>query len=462
MQNITSRFFLFLFLMSGAGLGSSVTVRAASAGIVAGNPVTLSVAVNGTAPFTYQWYKDGAVLTGSTNSTYVISSFLAANVGTYSTVIANSAGSTTSDNAVLTLSAAPVAFTTQPSSQTVTSGATVTFTAAASGTPTPTYQWQKGGVAISGATSASYSIVGVTSGSAGSYAVVATNSAGSVTSSSAVLTVNVAPAFTTQPTSHTVTVGGSVTFTAAASGTPTPTYQWQKGGVNISGATGTSYSIASTVTGDAGSYAVLAANSVGSVTSNTATLTVNAAAGIPVISTQPASVTVTGGVSATFTVIASGTPTPTYQWKKGGVNISGATNATYTISITGPSDASTYTVAVTNSAGSVTSGGAVLTVNSAPVFIAQPVSQAVSFGGGATFTAAASGSPAPTYQWQLGGVNIAGATNSTCAIAIATTGNAGSYTVIATNAIGSATSSAAVLAVVVMPSNGIITIAVSP
>ena len=82
------------------------------------------------------------------------------------------------------------------------------------------------------------------------------------------------PSITTQPASQTVATGSPVTFTTAASGTPAPTFQWRKDGVNISGATNASYSIANTATGDAGSYTVLASNSAGSVVSNAAILTV--------------------------------------------------------------------------------------------------------------------------------------------------------------------------------------------
>ena len=96
--------------------------------------------------------------------------------------------------------------------------------------------------------------------------------------------VNVAPAFTTQPASQTIAAGNSVTFTVAASGTPAPTYQWQKGGVNIGGATGSSFTIPSVVPGDVGSYTVVATNSSGSVTSNAASLAVIIAPGSAVIS----------------------------------------------------------------------------------------------------------------------------------------------------------------------------------
>jgi len=86
-----------------------------------------------------------------------------------------------------------------------------------------------------------------------------------------------APVITAQPESRTVTAGNAVSFTVVANGSPGPTYQWQKGGVNITGATSASYSLGSAAAGDAGSYTVVVTNASGSVTSNVATLTVNAA-----------------------------------------------------------------------------------------------------------------------------------------------------------------------------------------
>jgi Immunoglobulin domain len=92
---------------------------------------------------------------------------------------------------------------------------------------------------------------------------------------------SVAPAITTQPSPQTVTAGQSATFTVSATGTPTPTYQWQKNSANISGATQSSYTIASTTTSDAGSYQVVVSNTAGTVKSNSVSLTVDSAPGSP-------------------------------------------------------------------------------------------------------------------------------------------------------------------------------------
>lgn len=262
------------------------------------------------------------------------------------------------------------AITTHPVSQTVTAGNSVTFSAAATGSPEPTYQWKKGGVNINGATAATYTITTTVAGDAGIYTVFVSNGVGSgVTSNGATLTVNaapVAPSIVTQPANQTVTVGQQASFSVEATGTAPLTYQWRKTGQNINGATNATYTIASTVNGDEATYSVVVTNAVNSVTSNGATLTVNAATAAPAITTQPQDQTVNAGASVTFIAAASGNPTPTYQWKKGGVSIGGATNSSYTIAAVAGSDAGDYTVVATNTVSSVTSNTAHLSVVIAP------------------------------------------------------------------------------------------------
>jgi hypothetical protein len=364
----------------------------------------------------------------------------------------------TTNTTVSGLASAPT-ITTQPQSASVTAGGSATFTVVATGTPTPTYQWNKGGAAISGATNATYSITAAAASDAGSYTVIVTNSAGAVTSSAATLTVSAAstaPTISTQPANVTVTAGASATFTVVATGSPTPTYQWKKAGTAISGATSATYTIAATAAADAGSYAVTVSNSAGSVDSSAATLTVNPAGGgnvAPTITTQPTSVTVTAGAPATFTVAASGTPAPTYQWSKGATAVASATGASYTIAATTAADAGNYSVTATNVAGSVTSTGVTLTVNAAgsgnvaPAITTQPSAQTITVGGSATFTVVATGTPTPTYQWTKNGGAISGATNASLTIANAATTDAGTYAVVVSNSVGSATSTGAALTV---------------
>jgi hypothetical protein len=165
----------------------------------------------------------------------------------------------------------------------------------------------------------------------------------------------------------------------------------------------------------------------------------------PAIATQPASQNVTAGASASFTVTATGGGTLAYQWRKGGTAISGATSATYTIAASAAADAASYDVVVSNSAGSVTSAAATLTVasvSSVPAIVTQPVSQSVAVGANLTLTVSASGSGTLSYQWRKAGVAIAAATSSSYTITSAAATDAGSYDVVISNSLGSATSNA--------------------
>ena len=159
--------------------------------------------------------------------------------------------------------------------------------------------------------------------------------------------------------------GQTASFSVAASGTAPLSYQWKKNGAAISGATSTSYTTPTATSSDNGAqFTVLVSNAAGSVTSNAATLTVNAAPVAPSISTQPSSQTVTAGQTASFSVAAAGTAPLSYQWNKDGTAISGATSSSYTTPATTNSDnGAQFTVLVTNAAGSVTSNAATLTVN---------------------------------------------------------------------------------------------------
>jgi len=271
-------------------------------------------------------------------------------------------------NSMPSNSGAP-SITAQPSAQTVTAGQKATFTVAASGTAPLSYQWQKGTTNISGATSPSYTTpVTAMSDNGSTFQVVVSNSAGSATSNPAMLNVTaapVAPSITAQPSNRSVTVGQTATFTVVAAGTSPLSYQWRKGTTNISGATSPSYTTPATTLADNGSqFAVVVGNSVGNITSNPATLSVTAVA--PTITTQPSNQTVAAGLTATFTVVASGTAPLTYQWQKSTTNISGATSASYTTPATTLADSgSQFQVVVSNSAGNATSNAATLTVTAA-------------------------------------------------------------------------------------------------
>jgi hypothetical protein len=161
-----------------------------------------------------------------------------------------------------------------------------------------------------------------------------------------------------------VTAGQTATFSVTATGTAPLSYQWQKNGAAINGATSSSYTTPATTSSDNGAlFTVVVTNSVGSVTSSAAILTVNPAPVAPSITTQPANQTVTAGQTATFSVTATGTAPLSYQWQKNGTAISGATSSTYTTPSTSTTDnGAQFVVAVSNSVGNVISSAATLTV----------------------------------------------------------------------------------------------------
>ena len=310
----------------------SIAAQPIGVAVVAGQPATFSIAVSGTAPFTFQWHMNGTAINGATSSSYTIANTATSNNNSaFSVVVSNSAGSVTSNAAMLTVTATAVqpSIATQPANQAVTAGQTATFSVVASGTAPFTYQWNKGGTAINGATASNYTTPATaTSDNGSTFSVMVTNSAGSATSIAATLTVNAGvtkPSIATQPASVTVTAGQTATFSVVASGTAPFTYQWSKGGTVINGATAVSYTTPATATSDSAStFSVVVTNLAGSAASTAATLTVTATAIKPSITTQPASATVTvtrRDKAATSPVVASGTSPFTYQWSKGGTVI---------------------------------------------------------------------------------------------------------------------------------------------
>jgi hypothetical protein len=136
-----------------------------------------------------------------------------------------------------------------------------------------------------------------------------------------------------------------------------------------------------------------------------------------------------------------------FQWQFDGTNIAGATNATLTLTDVQSTGAGAYSVTVTDPAGSTTSSNAVLTTLVPPTITSSPASQSVAVGATVAFSAAATGTAPISYQWEFDGANIPGATNTAFTVTNAVSSNAGSYSMVATNPYGSATSSEATLSV---------------
>ncbi|SDZ35445.1 hypothetical protein SAMN05444397_105343 [Flavobacterium aquidurense] len=272
------------------------------------------------------------------------------------------------------------------------------------------------------------------------------------------------PSITTQPAipASTCSGNGTQSMTVAASGTGL-TYQWRKGGINLSngtvigGATSATLTLTNPTTSDAGSYDIVITGTCSPiVTSNPVTVTINSA---PTITTQPTApaATCSGSGTQSMTVVASGTGPLTYQWKKDGTNVTnggvvaGATTATLILTNPTTANQGSYTVQISGScAPAVTSTPVAVTINTATAITTQPTAPAAtcSGNGSQSMTVVATGTGL-TYQWRKdltpitnGGV-ISGATSATLTLTNPTTSDAGSYDVVVTGTCASAVTSTA-------------------
>ncbi|MDB6026329.1 MAG: large protein, partial [Verrucomicrobiales bacterium] len=427
-----------------------------------GGAVTFAVTAAGTS-LSYTWQKggtnlvDGGNVSGVSTTNLVLTSLSAGDAGNYQVIVSNVYGAVTSSVAILTID--NLTIVSQPTSVTNNYGTTANFSVTASGSGTLAYQWRKDSVnlvdggQVSGATTTNLTLTGVVFTNGGSYTVVVTNDSSSTTSSAGVLTV-VDPIITSQPTNLTVGAGTTATFTVSASGTAPLTYLWKKAGVNVSGSnisgeTTATLTITNCAQADATNYFVVVSGAGSPVTSSTPALTV---INPPTITTSPTSRTNNAGVTTTFNVVASGTGL-TYQWQKTGTNISGATLSSLSLTNILAADAGNYVATVSNIGGSTNSAAAVLTVID-PVITSQPRDAAVQVGGTTNFSVVVSGTPTIGYQWKKNGSNLSdvgsvtGSTTATLTISGAALADNGTYSVVATNSAGSATSSSVALQVV--------------
>lgn len=364
----------------------------------------------------------------------------------------------------------------QPASQVVAIGETASFTATFRGAPAPALQWQKRAVLnaafgftawadIPGATAPTYTTPAVAAAdSFVQYRAVASNALGTVATDAALLTVLdrfVAPTVQSQPGNLNVVVGETAVFAASIAGSTPMSYQWRRDGVDITGANSPVLTLPAVSTASAGRYELVATNGGGSITTEPAVLVVTATTPValpPTIAAPPALLAVPAGVAANFAVAVNGTGPYTYAWFKDGTPISGADGASFGIAAAAPGDAGAYTVRVSNSAGSVLSAAATLTVTPvtptvvAPTITTAPAGLAVLPGAGATLAVAASGSAPLQYQWKRDGVPLADATAAVLHLPAATGADAGQYSVEVRNAAGAVASTPVTLVVIGAPS----------
>ena len=342
------------------------------ASFVMGTEGTLSVTASGGGTITYQWEKldpkskKWSPVDGATSATLTVPDLQSSSVGEYRCVVDNGASKDYSKDADLGMYIVP-AFKTHPRSYSVNEARKVTLKALATGDPSPSYQWEKsvdGGAnweEVSKATRAELAFSKVSTLNAGLYRVKAINGGGAVTSDEATLVVYFAPRISTQPQALSVNEGDAVNLSVEstsldAKGT-TATFTWYqnkkavKDGDGVSGSRTADLSIAGASLETIGSYYCVIKNSVGSVKSSTAKVSVLLK---PFSTKSLKSLSLAEGKTATFSASIQGGKPITLQWQKDGEDIAGQTSNKLSLRGVETADSGTYSIVAANAAGSLT------------------------------------------------------------------------------------------------------------
>jgi hypothetical protein len=171
-----------------------------------------------------------------------------------------------------------------------------------------------------------------------------------------------APYFTSYPNSQYVVQDSNISFTGIVNGYPKEfTYQWYKNSGILPDATGNIYSINNVTNTDAATYLLSVSNAQGTVSGSASLAVIPFAA--PVITAQPNNLSLNSGYFGQMFVVANGVPNPNYQWRKDGVDVVSGIYSSLVFNNVKEQDAGLYDVIVSNTAGSITSSGANLTIN---------------------------------------------------------------------------------------------------
>ena len=431
----------------------SISLQSSSANIDSGQSIILTSTVSGgVGPFTWLWYDVNGIIAGASGSgTTATCTVSAADTEIYVTFTDTGTSVTpdltaTSNAIAVTVYSVP-SISTQPSSATIDSGQLATLTSIVSGgTGLFTWQWYNSDGAISGASGSGVTASHIfTAAATGIYVIFMDSGTGSATptataTSSPVVSVivNAAQIVAVAPTSVTLDIGQTQTFTCAASGgMGALSYQWYVGGLGVSGQTDTSYTYTAGSVGSPVIYCMVtdSAPTPYSVQSNTPSVTVSLS---PTVSVAPIGpLTMDVGQTQLFTATPNGgSGVIHYQWYVGSTAV-GTDASSYAYTASGSS--ASLTCIVTDSAStpitSPASNVVIVTVNAAAIVNVSPVSWTMEVGQSEMFTCAASGgSGALSYQWYVGGLVVSGQTGITYLYSPGSVGSPAIYCVVTDSA----------------------------
>ena len=408
--------------------------------VVCGRSATFEAIAKGTAP-SYQWYFNDSAIPTATVSSFTLNSVTTANAGTYTCKVSNSAGTKTSTAVTLSVTPAAqtVSFDTLPELKV---GVPATISATATGNGPVTYSVVSGNATLVGSTLTALDtkriVIQATQSGSGNYspASTTTNLTASLDS------INL----TQQPESIKVVSGNPANFEVIAKGT-SPTYQWLFNGKPISGAVSPSYTLTSASAENAGNYSCIVSNAISSKTSAAATLTINPAQQTITFDALPQ---LKVGVPSQVTATATSKSTVTYSLVTG--------NATLVDSTLTALDTKPIVIQAIQAGSSnylpATATTALTAAFEAITFTHQPDAQTVVSGNSASFEVTATGT-SPSYQWLFNDKPIESATSASYTLTAVTADNAGIYTCMVSNSMGSKTTAPAVLTVT--PANQTVT-----
>ena len=462
-----------------------------------GTPATFSVTAIGSGPLSYFWSRNGTLIPNATNSSYVLASAQLSDSGSdYSCLVTNAFGSASSTNATLkvldvvanSFCSGAILITNAPYTNQQS-----TVKAGVPGNPVPdcvdgfghgvwyefTAPWA--GLLVVDTFGSDFDTgLALYTGSCDALTEVACNDdfngptsqvtfsttadttymilAGGYEADAGNLTLHlnyfIPPTFVVVPTNLVVGLGSNALFSPTVVGSLPMNFQWYFNntplvdGGRVSGSTNLQLAIANVQINDGGNYQLVASNFIGVTTSSVAVLAPIILP--PTIVQAPLSQSVGQGSNVTFTAVAGGTPPFSYQWSfngsplvDDGIRIAGSATSTLTISNLTSADAGGYSLTITNVSGSA-GASATLTVLTPPVITQNPIGRSVPPGLPTVFTAFASGVPAASYQWQLNGTNIPGATSLVYSNTVGAN-TLGYYQLVASNLMGVAVSSPAQL-----------------
>ncbi|MFO7368830.1 MAG: immunoglobulin domain-containing protein [Bacteroidales bacterium] len=430
-----------------------LSVEAVPAIIMHPQPVTacenqsagFAVMVSGTA--TYQWQKDNTDLTGQTGATLSLSNISAADAGAYRCRITSGCTVTYSETALLTVNPVTTIIQ-QPADLTLCSGDAALIPITASGTGL-TYEWKRNGtiladdLTIAGSQTASLSINPINAIHSGIYHCIVTGVCGSVTSSPADIEVLELISITSQPASENVCQGESASFEVMVTG-EISSWQWQKNGVDIAGATSANYSINAVTITDTGLYRCRLTGPCGQVFSEAAALQVDL---MPVISSQPAAtIEICEGNQMVLHTASQGTNLA-YQWYYNGnpiadnANITGTKTPWLTIKLISKANEGIYLCRVDNSCAAAITTGTQVWVNSPVAITDQPDNTSACTGNDISLAVAVTGDGI-SYQWQKGNSDLAGANSPVLSLINVAFTDSGTYRCVIYSACDTITSNA--------------------